>query len=106
MAWYDWQRLIGLRKDVFPGSATDHGSTGMGPDFPDSAGDRERGKFRPGQFPRLTTVAVSNDDGSPILAGGELLHKMDELILEMRRLRQGLVLNDVAEDIDKPDMRA
>lgn len=42
-------------------------STGGGPDFPGSSGDRERGKFRPGEIPRKTTVAVVADDGRPVV---------------------------------------
>ena len=41
-------------------------STGSGPDFPGSSGDRERGKFRPSATPRLTQVAITGDDGTPI----------------------------------------
>mgnify|MGYP001605050951 CR=1 FL=1 len=41
-------------------------STGAGPDFPGSSGDRERGKFRPSATPRLTQVAVTGDDGRPV----------------------------------------
>ena len=48
----------------FPESRTE--STGAGPDFPGSSGDRERGKFRPSATPRLTTVAVVGDDGRPV----------------------------------------
>lgn len=98
MAWFDWQRVIGLR-----GPDYQRGSTGLGPDFPDDAGGRERGKFRPSEYPRLDVVAVSNDDGTPIAGGPALLAKMDELILEMRRLRLGLVANDIAEDVSHSD---
>lgn len=41
-------------------------TTDQGPDFPSSAGDREHGKFRPSGTPRLTTVAVVNDDGTQV----------------------------------------
>ena len=41
-------------------------STGSGPDFPGSSGDREKGKFRPSATPRLTQVAVTGDDGKPV----------------------------------------
>lgn len=41
-------------------------TTGGGTDFPGSSGDRERGKFRPSATPRLTSVAVSGDDGQPV----------------------------------------
>lgn len=42
-------------------------STGGGPDFPGSSGDREKGKFRPSGTPRLTQVAVAGDDGLPVV---------------------------------------
>lgn len=48
-------------------------STGSGPDFPGSAGDREKGKFRPSSIPRRTTVAVSADDGLPVATATERL---------------------------------
>lgn len=48
----------------FPEETTE--STGAGPDFPGSSGDRERGRFRPSATPRRTTVAVVGDDGRPI----------------------------------------
>ena len=49
---------------VFPESQVD--TTGSGPDFPGSSGDRERGKFRPSTTPRLTLVAVTGDDGRAV----------------------------------------
>ena len=49
---------------VFPESQVD--TTGSGPDFPGSSGDRERGKFRPSGTPRLTQVAVTGDDGRAV----------------------------------------
>lgn len=49
---------------VFPESLID--STGVGPDFPGSSGDRERGRFRPSATPRLTQVAVTGDDGKSV----------------------------------------
>ncbi len=39
---------------------------GAGPDFPGSSGDRERGKFRPSATPKLTAIAVVDDDGNPV----------------------------------------
>ena len=40
--------------------------TAHAPEFPESPGDRERGKFRPSFWRRLTQIAVSNDDGGPV----------------------------------------
>ena len=94
MAWFDWRRLVGL---YGPDSSN---SSGIGPDMPGSSGDRERGRFRPSAYPRLTTVAAVNDDGSPILGGTE--EKLDTLIAEIRALRVGMVLKGTAEDIS-PD---
>ena len=48
-------------------------STGRGPDFPGSAGDRERGRFRPSRTPRLTSVAVVGDDGRPVVSSTDAL---------------------------------
>ena len=48
-------------------------STGRGPDFPGSAGDRERGRFRPSRTPRLTNVAVVGDDGRPVVSSTDAL---------------------------------
>lgn len=59
------------RPHVFPESLQE--STGLGPDFPGSSGDRERGKFRPSAIPRLTQVAVTTDDGKPIAKTTEQL---------------------------------
>lgn len=72
----------------------------LGPDFPGSSGDRERGKFRPSNYDRLTTVAVVDDDGEPLtLSNTELLM---EVVYELRLLRHALVLNGLAADIDQP----
>ena len=88
----NWRRLIGLE--------TAPNSTGLGPDFPGSAGDRERAKFRESTLPRLTTVAVSGDDGGPVTASADVL--LAELVYEMRLLRHALVLQGMAADIDEP----
>jgi len=73
-------------------------STGLGPDFPGSAGDRERGKFRPSTHPRLTTVAVATDEGEPIGRGTDQL--LEELLLEVRLLRYALVMQGIAADVE------
>lgn len=91
MPWFDWRRLVGLY-----GPDTSN-SSGIGPDFPGSSGDRERGRHRPSGYPRLTQTAVCNDDGSPILGGTE--EKLDALLAEIRALRVGMVLKGTAEDI-------
>ncbi len=49
----------------------------VGPDFPKTSGDRERGKFRPSATPRLTQVAVAGDDGKPVTK------TTDELLAEL-----------------------
>lgn len=87
---FDWRTVIG-----FPRRESD--STGLGPDFPGSAGDRERGKFRPSAYPRLTQVAVASDDGQPIGASSDQL--LQELLYEVRLLRHALVLQGLAADI-------
>ncbi len=89
----NWRRLVGL-----DGPLAD--STGLGPDFPGSAGDRERAKFRESTHPRLTTVAVSGDDGEPVAATADQL--LEELIYEVRLMRHALVLGGMAADIDEP----
>ena len=68
------------------------------PDFPESAGDREKGKFRPSRTPKLTQVAVVDDDGEPI--GTALFPSFEQLILEIRKLRLALMRTGYAADID------
>lgn len=89
----DWRKVVG-----FPPKYPD--STGLGPDFPDSAGDRERGKFRPSLHPRLTTVAITTDSGEEVNKGVEEL--LSELVYELRLLRHALVLQGIAADINEP----
>ena len=79
---FDWQKIIGLK-----GPSAYGDSTGLGPDFPSSAGDRERGKFRPSMYPRLTTVAISDDEGNPISMTSEDL--LAEILLELKAIRLG-----------------
>ena len=64
-------------------------STGGGPDFPGSSGDRERGKFRPSATPRLTTIAVVEDGGRP------LVRTTDELLEEILLWQKALVLAQI-----------
>ena len=72
--------------DAFPESyeVTPDGGT----HFPSSAGDRERGKFRPGTRQLTTRVAVSNDDGSDI--GVSALSVEEETLLELKAIRIGI----------------
>lgn len=62
---------------------------GAGPDFPGSSGDRERGKFRPSDTPRLTTLAVVGDDGQPII------RTTDELLAEILLWQKGMVIAQI-----------
>lgn len=83
---FDWKRIVGL---YGPAAATgESAQTGLGPDFPESAGDREKGKFRPSAYPRLTQVAVTNDDGTPVGASASSLE--DERLLELKAIRLGI----------------
>ncbi len=87
----DLRRLVGLGQES-------PDSTGLGPDFPGSAGDRERGKFRPSVQPRLTTVAVVSDSGQAIEKTTN--EQLEEVIRQLTLLRHALVLGGIAEDID------
>jgi len=105
----NWRRLIGLE-----GIPTHPDTTGLGSDFPGSGGDRERGKFRESAYPRLTTVAISNDDGSDVFGGssgiggdssatlGNVVLCLNDLITEIRLLRHALILTGIAADIEEP----
>lgn len=70
-------------------------------DFPQSSGDRERGKFRPSEYPRSTVVAVAGDDGAPV--GSVLRDDLTQLTEEVRKLRLALTLRGVAEDLGDLD---
>lgn len=89
----NWRRLVGLDRQW-------KDSTGLGPDFPEQSGGRERGKFRESEHPRLTTVAVVGDDGEPVAATSDQL--LAELVYEVRLMRHALVLGGMAADIDEP----
>lgn len=96
MALFDqWRKLVGLDMPEERLSAPG-GSTGLGPDYPHSPGDRERGKFRVSQSPRLVQQAVCNDDGTAVSASTDVLLK--ELIEEVRQLRLALMSTGVAAD--------
>ena len=68
-----WREIVGVKGKPDPNSLAD---------FSGSSGDRERGKFRPSQYPGLYTSAVVNDDGTPITSNVELL--LTELLMETR----------------------
>ena len=59
--------------------------TANAPEFPESPGDRERGKFRPSFWRRLTQVAVSNDDGGRVTERTDAL--LAEVLAELKGLR-------------------
>lgn len=61
-------------------------TTGAGPDFPGSSGDRERGKFRPSETPRYDVVAVGRDDGRAVTK------TTDELLAEVLLWQKAMVL--------------
>ena len=88
----NWRRLIGFRPKYFD-------YEGLGPEFPASSGDRERGRFRESQYPRLVQVAVSNDDGTAITAA--LQSDIQELTREVRLLRQSLVMVGLAAPLEE-----
>ncbi len=92
---FNWRALVGLDG---PNAFKD--STGLGPDFPGSAGDRERGKFRASAHPRLTQIAVVGDEGNPIAQDTNAL--LMEVVHELTLLRHALVLGGLAADIDEP----
>lgn len=63
----------------FADSLRESNGIGAGPDFPGSSGDRERGKFRPSETPRLTKLAVANDDSERITKTTDAL--LEEILL-------------------------
>lgn len=89
----NWRRLVGLEGPIAD-------NTGLGPDFPGQAGDRERGKFRESEHPRLTTVAVAGDGGESVTKTTDDL--LEEVVYELKLLRHALVLGGIAEDLDEP----
>mgnify|MGYP001573277924 CR=1 FL=1 len=80
----------------FPESQQDSIGDGS-PDFPSSAGTREAGKFRPSSTPKLTQVAVVNDDGTQI--GTALVPSSEEVAFWVRAMYAGLILKGAAEDV-------
>ena len=77
-------------------------TTGSGPDFPGSSGDRERGKFRPSDTPRLTKVAVSGDDGQAVVATTDEL--LNELLMWTKAMVRAQVLTASGDDFDLEDL--
>lgn len=67
------------------------------PDFPGSAGGREQGKFRPSATPKLTQIAVVNDDGTQI--GTALVPSNEEIAFWIRALYAGLIHQGQAVDV-------
>ena len=76
-------------------------TTGAGPDFPGSSGDREKGKFRPSSIARLTQVAVTDDDGNPVAR--TLEQTMEEILLYQKALLVGLSLLSDSEPFTPAD---
>ena len=77
-------------------------STGGGPDFPGSAGDRERGKFRPSATPRRTTVAVVDDDGQSV--GEDAGQVLRDILLYQKAILVALL--NLGEDFSAADALA
>ena len=67
------------------------------PDFPGSSGGREQGKFRPAKIPKLTKVAVCNDDGSVL--GYAMVPYLEEIGYWIRALYAGMIAAGTAEDV-------
>ena len=80
----------------FPAAGRDTLQDGT-PDFPSGAGPREQGKFRESATPKLTQVAVVNDDGTQI--GTALIPSNEEIAYWIRALYAGLVLKRMAVDV-------
>lgn len=89
-----------LKPAEFTQSRTE--TTSSGPDFPGSSGDRERGKFRPSDTPRLTKVAVSGDDGQAVVATTDEL--LNELLMWTKAMVRAQVLTASGDDFDLEDL--
>ena len=85
-----------------PWAESQSSANGQTPDFPGDAGDREKGKFRPSRTPRLTQLAVVDDDGNPI--GSVLIPSFEELLDEIRLLRLALELQGTAAKVTLEDL--
>ena len=86
----------------FPESSLN--TTGAGPDFPGSSGDRERGKFRPSGTPRLTQMAVTDDAGQPIARTTEQL--LAEMLLWQKAIVLALSLRSAGAEFSVDDVLA
>ena len=89
-----------LKPAEFTQSRTE--TTSSGPDFPGSSGDRERGKFRPSDTPRLTRVAVSGDDGQAVVATTDEL--LGEILMWVKAMVRAQVLTASGDDFDLEDL--
>ena len=90
MAWPDWARLFG------------RGGNNIPFDFPESAGDRERGKHRPSAFPRLTQVAICDDNGDPV--GSAQTQVLRDILIELRFLHLAMVAAGTAEEVSPREL--
>lgn len=88
------------RPEEFIQSRTE--STSSGPDFPGSSGDRERGKFRPSDTPRLTRVAVAGDDGQAVVATTDEL--LGEILAWIQASVKAQVLASAGEEFTLEDL--
>ena len=85
-----WRELVGVKGKPGPNELME---------FSGSGGDRERGKFRPSEYPRLYTTAVVNDDGTPIVATtNDILSAMLEELRTNNDLLRKLLL-EVEEEL-------
>ena len=78
----NWRKIIGSRNR----------SVATQP-YPESAGAREKVKFRESDFPGLAKVAISNDDGSALATAQvqrETLAVLNALLGEMQALRKDM----------------
>ena len=76
------------------------------PDFPGSAGDRERAKFRPSATPGLDQVAVSGDDGRPVAKTtnellAELLLWQKAAVVALAWLSEDFSVQDVVNEASR-----
>ena len=76
-------------------------STGAGPDFPGSSGDREKGKFRPSAIPRRTTVAVVGDDGRPVVRS--VVEVLEEMLLYQKAILAALMFLNEGDSFSPGD---
>ena len=75
--------------------------TAKEPAFPESAQDRERGKFRPSTTARQTVVAVSDDAGRPLTTATDDL--LRDILAQMKIQNAHLALITDEEELDAFD---